>query len=398
MDDLGQSLNTLQTNLSEGIETAVSGLDDALTGLKDFSEKFDAVSIRHETSATAPNNPVDQVRSWIFDEVNKLLKSLTGTIELDTSGLFDGSSSWTLGTGNLIDDSFFSDSLDELLPLTQVGTSTDPQQILEEIGLPDQYGNFPEDSLLGQIANLVGSQLQGQFLSLLPAKRLEVQLSWSEYKNDRWAAKKTTDGKVMFRDVVSMLLMSMPEIPLAGKPESKRLFTFKGEVAEGNQLLIHCRVALPLVEFGSSADNYRLESWPNIPREIGYFRMNSCEGRLEAFDTQERPNIAEVATDVFLRMFQHLNELPDLDQMLGLGSGQMVTGEPVTPDDDPNRPSPLRLQLDEGELLPEHRIEIAPSLLDLAGGNGDAFEVDVYRVRACTSIDRTITGWTTSVT
>ena len=34
-------------------------------------------------------------------------------------------------------------------------------------------------------------------------------------------------------------------------------------------------------------------------------------------------------------MFQRLNELPDLDQMLGLGSGQMVTGGPVTPVDVP---------------------------------------------------------------
>lgn len=250
-------------------------------------------------------------------------------------------------------------------------------------GLNSIIENIEEDSppsmqeiilAFNDVGALLGS-FDDILVKLLPAKRLEIQLSWSEYKTDSWTAKKVSSGVVGFRDVVSALFESIPELPGLGNLGVKRLFTFRGEVADDNQLLIHCNIALPssdenVNQEGESEYTFTLQE----PFEIGHFRLNSCIGNLEAVDTEENIPILDLVSDGFKQMSQlaenALNELQS-DRQLN------QRGEPVTPDDDPKRPSWLRNFLQTEQIfrpLPQHVQPPYPIV--------DESEEDVYRILA----------------
>jgi hypothetical protein len=211
-------------------------------------------------------------------------------------------------------------------------------------------------AIFASIGELVSS-FEGHLIKLLPAKRLEVHLAWSEYRYDCWSAKKTSAGAVTFRDVVSTFFESLPELPGLGNGGVKRLFTFRGEVNQRNQLTIHCHVALPRSVNtgtpGAPSYTYTLAQ----PLEIGQFRLNGCSAKLDTFDTEETLTVVDLVQQGFDQVTQQAQTA------LSLLSGDRQLnqrGEPITPDDDPNRPSQLRHWLEYGLSLPAFDLTLGP--------------------------------------
>lgn len=216
-------------------------------------------------------------------------------------------------------------------------------------------------------ASAVVTSLEEHFIKFLPAKRLEVQIAWSEYKNDSWSAKKTSSGVVSFRDVVSTFFESLPQLPGLGGKGVKRLFTFRGWVDSQNRLQVDCNIALPRSVF---KEGNKPDQWLSEPTTIGYFRLNSCNGRLEAFDTEEDLGLLDLASQV---LSESLDDAQDILGELQAGRQLQQRGEPITPDDDPNRPSSFRDGFRNGSWppLPGHMIR-----------QGESVGKDVYRLLA----------------
>ena len=189
----------------------------------------------------------------------------------------------------------------------------------------------------------------------MPAKRLEVQLAWSEFKNDSWAAKKTSANAVTFRDVISALFENLPTLPGLGRSGIKRLFTFRTSVTQANQLTVHCDVALPTSLLDPS--KYNSDDWLSEPKEIGHFRFNACSRQLDAVDTKEKFGFIDLFSQATSQM------LIDADEAIAAplkGDRQLQQrGAPITPDDDPKRPSKFRASFKEGgsrPRLPHHSV------------------------------------------
>lgn len=255
------------------------------------------------------------------------------------------------------------------LPKIQISNSTDPSMVVNEI------------------LEMLNSG-QTTLISLLPAKRLEVQLSWSEFKGDSWTAKKSSAEVVTFRDVVSSFFESLPELPGLGNKGVKRLFTFRGEVdLVYNQLKIHCNVALPqsLFSGGATTDG---TAWVSEPKPIGHFRLNGCNGVLEAVDPEEPLNLVDLFSQVINQVLEEMQD--QTEQLAGLGSDRQLQqrGVPITPDDDPMRPSVLRKWLDNGSSpdpylapIPRHYFPPYPLTYNLGLVSGE-HEEDTYRILA----------------
>ena len=248
----------------------------------------------------------------------------------------------------------------------------DTTKVVEQLDLSD-LGEVTD--ILQQTGDLLNS-FEETLIKLLPAKLLEVQLAWSEYRNDSWSAKKTSSGVVSFRDVVSTFFESLPQLPGLGSEGVKRLFSFWGEINQHNQLIVHCNVALPASLFDSGNS---MSAWLSEPVEIGYFRLNSCLGTLESFDTSENLGISDLVKQV---VSQAAQQTDDMLQSLKDDRQLSQRGEPITPDDDPDRPSELRNDLDLLQ-LPKHYI---PQLIN---GNEDIYRIlrrhqyadDLYKQR-----------------
>ncbi|MEO8677784.1 MAG: neuraminidase-like domain-containing protein [Vicinamibacterales bacterium] len=226
------------------------------------------------------------------------------------------------------------------------------------------------------------SNYEQYLLSFLPAKLLKVQLAWSEYRGDNWTAKRTSNGAVSFRDLLSLLFENLPDLPGLSRDGVRRLFTFRASVAHGD-LIIHCGIAMPdsllnpqtLQVLGQSTVTALTDddpttnrpAWLSAPLEIGFFRVNTCAGEVDALDTSETIGFASLFGQV-------------LDAMLGAGGDALEAfrqdrqltqaGAPVTPDDDPDRPSPFRWQLDQAPLPQHFRAPYAPQ------------DQDTYRILA----------------
>lgn len=203
-------------------------------------------------------------------------------------------------------------------------------------------------SLFDKITDFVRS-FGTHFIRLLPAKRLEVQLAWSEFKGDSWTAKKTSSGVVTFRDVVSTFFESLPELQGLGNQGVKRLFTFRGTVEKtSNRLSIECFVALPFSLFQAPANNQTQGSaWLSEPKLIGRFRLNGCNGTLEAEDKAESLGLLDLLSQGISEVLGTVQDAEGMlaeDMRKGLENDQQLSqrGVPITPDDDPNRPSLLR--------------------------------------------------------
>ncbi|MDX2470569.1 MAG: hypothetical protein QNL04_08330, partial [SAR324 cluster bacterium] len=192
-------------------------------------------------------------------------------------------------------------------------------------------------TLLGNAIDFVGAT-QEDLISLMPAKRLEVQLAWTELKNNSWAAKKSSSNVVAFRDVISPLFDSIPDLPGLGSLGVSRLFTFRGEVNDENKLSIYCNVGLP-ASLQADADDTGI----SVPKQFGYFQFNSCNGALEVVDEAVELNLADLFNQGISQIIDGFSDMKlDTDRQL------QQRGEPSTPDDDPQRPSKLRKILDKG--------------------------------------------------
>lgn len=218
-------------------------------------------------------------------------------------------------------------------------------------------------TILNDISSLV-TTYEDYLFSFLPAKRLEVQMAWSEYRHDTWSAKKTSSGVVSFRDVISMLFENLPKVPGFGRNGVRRLFTFRAAVDQNNQLTVRCAVALPASLLDEATYTTLLDTsisgpldpatgrptWLTAPVEIGHFRFNTCAGQLDAVDTSEHIGFVAIFS-------QAANQILDMGQtalQTLRGDRQLQqSGVPVTPDDDPIRPSRLRRLLDQIP-LPRH--------------------------------------------
>jgi hypothetical protein len=215
---------------------------------------------------------------------------------------------------------------------------------------------LPDISDLQAILDSIGNILEGYegyLLSFLPAKRLQVQMAWSEYKGDSWSAKKTSANVVSFRDMISTLFENLPTLPGLGSKGVKRLFTFHARVNQDNQLTVHCRVALPTSVLNPAT--YTSGQWLSEPKEIGHFRMNTCSGKVEAVDSSETMGFIDLFSQATSQMF-----LVTISTVQSLRDDRQLQqrGEPITPDDDPRRPSAFRNRFENGPWspLPHHSI------------------------------------------
>lgn len=258
---------------------------------------------------------------------------------------------------------------------------------LDLIDLND-FGDILKD------ADELVKSFETEWIKLLPAKRLDIQIAWSEFKGDSWAAKKTSASVVTFRDVVSAFFESLPELPGLGSTGVKRLFTFRGDVDHDyNRLFIHCNVALPKSLFDPEKPNQDDSAspgdtaWLSVPKEIGYFRLNGCNGTLEAEDTPDNINLIDLFSQ---GISQAVGIAGDLADTLGKDRQLTQRGAPITPDDDPKRPSKLRAWLDTGsyqqptpylERIPRHYFPPYPVTTNsglITANNSE----DIYRILA----------------
>ena len=325
--ELVQSL--VQMIVSEGVGAALDGINRIIGGLNDIRETF--INAHIELNIDSQPN-LAGLGKWpgfddLLGEIKKLVDGATGSAD----DIFRG----------------IRTNFPEIASLTPPSdlTYTDPSVVVGKIS-----------GLIKQIVEMIGpeldvTKLEEKFLSLVPAKRLEVQLAWSEFKNDCWSAKKTSSGLVSFRDVIAPLFEALPRLPGAGKLETKRLFTFKGEIDETtNKLTIRCRMS-----FKDKDD-----PGTYVPTDIGLFRYSSCNGRMEAVDLPHDESLAGVFQEFFEDLknaFQATNDNAT-KELQGIQSFRI--GEPATPDDDPKRPSVFRRHLQEGFQMPYYWIPPLP--------------------------------------
>jgi hypothetical protein len=250
-----------------------------------------------------------------------------------------------------------------------------------------------------EVVNLFTNYEQ-YLLSFLPAKRLKVQLAWSECRGDNWTAKRTSADFVSFRDILSLLFENLPELPGLSRDGVRRLFSFRTEVVQG-ELIVRCGVAMPdsllnpetievladssITTLTDNNSAISRPAWLSKPLEIGHFRINTCAGQVEAVDSDEKIGFAQLFGQI-------------LDVMLSAGSDALQTfnqdrqlqqaGLPVTIDDDPDRPSPFRWYLDNTLQLPQHsRPHIAEPLEVTPVPVRD---LDVYRISSYHQTDETL--------
>jgi hypothetical protein len=195
-------------------------------------------------------------------------------------------------------------------------------------------------------ATNVATTVANEIKNIMPAKRWEIQLAWTEYRNGTWSAKKLSPQSLRYRDVRGFFL------------NKKRMFCFKGTVRDADpvrynlgesgdeiaqELLVECYWQAP--SFPEEAITFLLQrpgyvdlgpSPPGDPLQIGAFVLNERTNSLDA-----RPAVP--TTDS--------NPLGDLSQMLGDAADSIVSqlralteGEPASSFDDGESPIRKRLE------------------------------------------------------